>query len=168
MEQLCFKFMKRAKRHIRTDIKPKPKLGERLGEGSSRIVFSSGRWTVLKLARNPAGIAQNRAEADICQMYGESLPLAPVLQHADDFTWLTMAKASRVGKAKYEQYVRLREDLDGICDDLHRDNIGFIGGKPVAIDYGYTEEVAKNYYYASCPDPELNANEIKALYLETF
>lgn len=56
-----------------------------LSSGSSRIVYLTPKKTIIKLAKNDKGIAQNKAEAnpDMKSKY-----LNKIIKHASNFSWL--------------------------------------------------------------------------------
>lgn len=67
----------------------KEMLGEPIGNGSSRMVFQLDDETVLKLAKNDKGIAQNEQEHDLYR-WGASEYLPKVYNGSDeeDFLWI--------------------------------------------------------------------------------
>lgn len=74
----------------------------RLASGTSRVVYDLGNGSVLKLAKNPKGIAQNAAESDgfVQQSYGNII--AKVLDsHADDL-WLKVEKAKKITPTRFK------------------------------------------------------------------
>lgn len=80
----------------------------KLGGGSSRVAFiipDQGRETVLKIAKNRKGMAQNQAEVDILtDGYAGQLdiviPMIDYDQQNPQPTWLQTEKANRVSDAK--------------------------------------------------------------------
>lgn len=56
-----------------------------LSSGSSRIVYLTPDDTIIKLAKNDKGIAQNKAESNP-KMKSEYLN--PTIKHAKDFSWM--------------------------------------------------------------------------------
>lgn len=63
-------------------------LGKPIGNGSARSVFQLSDEKVLKLAKNPKGIAQNETEADA---YAQTYGCMPNLyETADDNSWIVM------------------------------------------------------------------------------
>ncbi len=124
----------------------KPRLGKYIGKGSSRVAFHSGRDTVLKIAYNKVGIEQNKEEVRL-SAYAGMMPLAKILDHAENFEWVLQEKAYPHKILKNDEIDNLSDKLASICSDLHMDNVGFIKGRFVAFDYGYTEEISKYYSY---------------------
>lgn len=76
----------------------------KLGEGSSRIVYQIDGETVLKMAKNKKGLAQNQVETDwgMHQMYSQ---LLPDLIDADDDNnlWMVKQRANRIKKSEFER-----------------------------------------------------------------
>lgn len=63
-------------------------LGKPIGSGTARSVFQLSDEKVLKLAKNPKGIAQNETEAD---GYAQTYDVLPNLyETADDNSWIVM------------------------------------------------------------------------------
>lgn len=56
-----------------------------LSSGSSRIVYESKDGTIIKLAKNDKGIAQNKAEANPKM---KSKYLNEIIKHADNYSWI--------------------------------------------------------------------------------
>ncbi len=71
-----------------------------IGSGSGRKVFDLGNGYVLKIAKNKAGIAQNKAEYIISDNDQTKL-FAKVIQVSSDFSLLIMEKASRISDILY-------------------------------------------------------------------
>lgn len=134
-----------------------------IGSGSCREVFDLGNGYVVKVAKNIAGIAQNESEYNISH-YDNSGLFAKVIDVSDNFDLLIMEKAERIynifdlyryfNVRNKRQLFRLRElrnisrNYDLILADLDRlSSWGMIDGRPVIIDYGFTEEVSERYYY---------------------
>lgn len=133
-----------------------------IGAGTGRLVFDFGNGCVIKVARNTRGIAQNKAECKISSVADSSL-LARVLNVSEDFRFLIMEKADNIEDISYvwnffnvrnnDEFNQIQE-LKDICSkynllfwDLGRPvNWGKINGKPVVIDYGYTENVESQFY----------------------
>lgn len=71
---------------------------EKIGQGSSRIVFKLNDKTVLKLAKNQKGIEQNSFEADI-----DSDIVTKVFDHDKLCTWVESELAKRISKSRFKQ-----------------------------------------------------------------
>jgi len=64
----------------------------KVAQGSSRAVFIVDDSTVLKVAMNAKGLAQNNVEADIGR-FSENYPVAKVFEAGDNGAWLEMERA---------------------------------------------------------------------------
>ena len=133
-----------------------------IGSGSGRQVFDLGNGYVIKVAKNRAGIAQNKVEYKISYIDYSDL-FAKVVEVSNDFTLLIMQKAYKIYSISYVwkyfnvtskrelhnlkklQNIKRRYDL--LLDDFDRaSSWGIINGRPVIIDYGFTREVSEMYY----------------------
>lgn len=133
-----------------------------IGSGSGRKVFDLGNGYVVKVAKNMAGIAQNRVEHQISRRDNSNL-FAKIIEVSGDFQFLIMEKADRINDfshvLKYfnvsntRELVRLNEmqtiqwKYNLLLADLCRNSSwGIIDGVPVIIDYGFTSQVQRRYY----------------------
>jgi len=134
-----------------------------IGSGSGRKVFDLENGYVVKVAKNKAGIAQNKSEYKISSIDNSDL-FAKVTQASNDFELLIMQKADNIYnisyvwkyfnvtskrqlfKSKELQNIKRRYDLL-LGDFARRSSWGMINGRPVIIDYGFTREVKDRYYY---------------------
>ncbi len=133
-----------------------------IGIGSGRIVYDLENGYVVKVAKNNKGIAQNKAEYKISLSDNTNL-FAKILGASENFKYLVMEKAVRIKDIYYVcKYFNVRnnkelyqvKELQNISSkyglllgDLRRSvNWGLLNGRPVIIDYGYTDEVRKRYY----------------------
>ena len=133
-----------------------------IGSGSCRKVFDLRNGYVIKVAKNSAGIAQNKSEYKISTEDKSNL-FAKVIQVSEDYALLIMQKADKISSISYvwryfnvtskKQLFKLKElqnikkNYELILDDFSRkSNWGMINGKCVIIDYGYTKDVMKRYY----------------------
>lgn len=133
-----------------------------IGSGSCRDVFDLGNGYVVKVARNMAGVAQNKSECKIS--YGDNSSLfAKVVQASNDFRLLIMEKAEKINNISYifryfnvrnekelvnlEELQRIKRYHNLVLGDFERKSSwGKINGRPVIIDYGFTKEVSEKYY----------------------
>lgn len=132
-----------------------------IGVGSSRSVYDLKNGYVVKMARNKKGLAQNRAEHKIAAR-NRSFLFADVISVSDDYIYLIMKKADKIGSLdpvrKYYKVKSLKElfkrddirklirDNDLLLPDLYRKTSwGIINERPVLVDYGFTKEVRKYY-----------------------
>lgn len=119
-----------------------------IGTGASKWVFDLGDGTVLKVhhPRSDSAAEQwgNQIELECLNWASASeyqrTKLAPIVRHADDYTWAIQEQAIRCTKshASRKQLNELAKEVFGIGDtDTRRDNCGIIDGRLVYIDYGY-------------------------------
>lgn len=133
-----------------------------IGSGSSREVFDLGNGYVIKVAKNEAGIAQNKSEYKI-SISDNSKLFAKVIQVSKDFSLLIMEKAKKLNDISYvweyfdvknkkelfnsEQIQNIKKNYNLLLGDFNREsNWGILKGRPVIIDYGFTREVKAKYY----------------------
>lgn len=85
---------------------------EKIGKGSSRVAFTipyNGRDTVLKIAMNRKGLAQNQAEAELLSdSYISSMRIViPMIDHdVQDgrVSWIHTEKAQKISQKQLESY----------------------------------------------------------------
>ena len=133
-----------------------------IGSGSGRQVFDLRNGYVVKVAKNTAGIAQNKAEYKISFIDYSNL-FAKVIQASSDFRLLIMKKANKIYNIssvwKYfnvtskrelfnlKELQNIKKRYDLLLDDLDRvSSWGTINGRLVIIDYGFTRDVMERYY----------------------
>ena len=75
----------------------------RIGSGTGRIVFDIDGEKVLKLAKNPKGIAQNEAEAGAGYYHDTQHIVTEVFESADDNSWLVSEKANKVNEKRIKE-----------------------------------------------------------------
>jgi len=84
-----------------------------IGSGSSRIVFDVDPNTVLKLARNKKGLAQNTLEAEISdQGYHPDL-VTQVHGHDAEYLWIEAEKARKMKKSEFQAINGYNFDIFG-------------------------------------------------------
>jgi len=133
-----------------------------IGSGSSRDVFDLENGYVIKVAKNRAGIAQNKAEYKVSDNDKSDL-FAKVVQVSNDFNLLIMEKADTIYNISYvlkyfnvrdkrellnsKELQKIKWNYNLVLGDFERkSNWGMINGRPVIIDYGFTREVRERYY----------------------
>ncbi len=133
-----------------------------LGSGSGRNVYDLGNGYVVKVSKNSKGIAQNKVEHQI-SLTDDSNIFAKVIAKSENNRLLIMEKADRIKDfSEVRAYFNVTSNkelfrLDEIksvyikhnvlLNDLYRTaNWGMIHGRPVIIDYGFTERVRRRYY----------------------
>ncbi len=137
-KQLSFK--------LNDTAKTLPPIGKELGSGSSRIVYSSKRGTVVKIAKNLAGVAQNESEVEISKMSTDQTPIARVLDHAKDYSWVVAQRASQASRVSLVDMGELQKAMPVPVGDIYSINVGKINGKPVVVDYGFYGETVLSLY----------------------
>lgn len=80
---------------------------EHLSSGSSRIVYKTPKGTILKLAKNDKGIAQNRAEANPKM---KSKYLNEILGHASNYAWIETHYLDKITAKQFEEMTGLDFD----------------------------------------------------------
>src|SRR5579864_7643872 len=80
---------------------------EHLSSGSSRIVYRSPKDTIIKLAKNDKGIAQNKAEANP-EM--KSKYLNEILGHADNYSWIQTHYLDKITVKDFQEMTGLKFD----------------------------------------------------------
>lgn len=133
-----------------------------LGSGSGRRVFDLNDDTVIKIAKNKRGLAQNQIEYEISTAESSQL-FAKVLYASKDFKYIIMERADRINSIYYvykyfnvssssrlKEVKEIKEILNKynlLMSDLSRSvNWGKKNDRPVIIDYGFTREVRKRFY----------------------
>lgn len=134
----------------------------KLGSGSGRRVFDLHNHTVLKMAKNVKGYAQNQVEYIISEMDDSDI-FAKVFYISRDNRFLIMEKADPITNFSFVRsyfHVQTNRDLfrlenlnyiphkyNLLISDLCRPaNWGTIHGRPVIIDYGFTGRIKRQYY----------------------
>lgn len=133
-----------------------------LGSGSSRRVYDLGNGYVVKVAKNRAGVEQNRAEYYIWEEDSSGI-FAEIFGVSSDYSMLIMRKGKKIRSMKtiwryfdaededefyYSPYMqRLKQKYKLLLGDFEKTSSwGIIDGRPVIIDYGFTRHVERNYY----------------------
>ena len=133
-----------------------------IGSGSCRQVFDLGNGYVVKIAKNTAGIAQNKLEYKI-SYYDHSNLFAKVIRASNNFVLLIMQKADKINNISdvleyfnvtskselfdSEELLNIKKNYNLLLNDLYKKSSwGMINGRPVIIDYGFTREVKNRYY----------------------
>lgn len=132
-----------------------------IGSGSGRLVYDLDNGYVVKVAKNKKGIVQNKAEHEISTMSKSGL-LAKVIAISENSHYLIMEKAERIRSISlvWEYYkVNSNHELYRVPDikelyknyhllygDLGRKSSwGFMHGRLVIIDFGFTKETRRYY-----------------------
>ena len=80
---------------------------EHLSSGSSRIVYKTPKGTILKLAKNDKGIAQNKAEANPKM---KSKYLNEIVGHAPNYVWIETHYLEKITTKQFEEMTGLKFD----------------------------------------------------------
>jgi hypothetical protein len=73
---------------------------EHLSSGSSRIVYLTNNKTIIKLAKNDRGIAQNKVESNPKM---QSKHLNKVLSYAKNYTWIEVCYLEKINEKEFEE-----------------------------------------------------------------
>lgn len=76
-----------------------------LSSGSSRIVYETPKKTILKMAKNDKGIAQNKAEANPKM---KSKYLNEILSHAGNYAWIETHFLDKITTKQFEEMTGLK------------------------------------------------------------
>lgn len=133
-----------------------------IGKGSGRIVFDMRNGYVVKLAKNRAGIEQNKVEYNISNNDNSNI-FAKVLYASDNYNYIIMRKAEKIYNMSYVRMYfnvknereffnlyplqKIKNKYNLILGDLNRESSwGIIDNQVVIIDYGFTKKVKEQYY----------------------
>ena len=80
---------------------------DKLGAGSSRAAFIADNDTVIKVAKNKKGLAQNRVEATISSddFMPPNAPIALVKDHDPDYVWIESERARKAKPTDFQSIV---------------------------------------------------------------
>lgn len=133
-----------------------------IGSGSGRDVFDLGNGYVAKVAKNRAGIAQNKCEYRISANDNSDL-FAKVIKISNNYKIVIMEKAEGINNISYvwryfnvankkelfnlREIQNLKRKYNLLLGDFNRESSwGIINGRPVIIDYGFTRDIKARYY----------------------
>jgi hypothetical protein len=87
--------------------------GSRITSGSGREIFELPNGKILKLAKNPKGVAQNESECDhgIQDMYGDLV--TEIIECDDNGLWIVVERANRISKSRFKAITGLDFDKFG-------------------------------------------------------
>lgn len=107
---------------------------EKLGSGSSRIVYKVDDKMVMKLAKNAKGLAQNEVEASQGQGYYMKGLVAEVYAYHEDYLWLESEFCKKITKKTFASIVGVTfEQFCSVLNYIYFDNNprkGFKRSKP--------------------------------------
>ena len=78
---------------------------DKLGAGSSRAAFIADDTTVIKVAKNKKGLAQNRVEAELSANVSQDAPIAKVKDSDQDNIWIESERARRAKPSDFKSIV---------------------------------------------------------------
>ena len=78
---------------------------DKLGAGSSRAAFIADDTTVIKVAKNKKGLAQNRVEAELSANVSQDAPIAKVKDSDPDNIWIESERARRAKPSDFNSIV---------------------------------------------------------------
>lgn len=118
---------------------------QKLGVGSSRIVYKIDDHKILKLAKNAKGLDQNREECGLGQDYYFKDILTEVYDcHTDDL-WIISELARKATPAKFKQLVGI--DIKYVEMYLRNKEEEHRGRKPIfGIDPKFKEQLSENMF----------------------
>ena len=91
---------------------------DKLGAGSARAVFVADATTVIKVAKNAKGLAQNEAEIDISNNSGDDAPIAKVLDFDDvNYTYVESERARKARPTDFKNIVGF--SMNDITNSIH-------------------------------------------------
>ena len=122
---------------------------QKIGSGTGRIVYDIDGEKVLKLAKNPKGIAQNEAEASAGYYRDTQSIVAIVFDSADNDEWLIAEKAKKVNEARIKQLTGIPSlnELVMYVKNFHSENHGkgrIFGQNPEMIEQLNENEFAQD------------------------
>lgn len=121
---------------------------QKLGSGSARIVYAIDDDTVLKLAKNAKGIAQNQAEAG--DWYLRSMSLFPeIYEHSQDYQWIEMQRCVPAKKSDFKRITG--EPFELYCQYIRWKHSNYSRRSPwyvdkKVVDYFERIESSDDYY----------------------
>jgi len=116
-------------------------LGHRITSGSGREIFELPNGKILKLAKNPKGIAQNESECDggLQDMYGDLV--TQIVDCDENGIWIVVEQATKISKSRFKAITGL--DFDKFTAWLWDQYLLHDRGESPALAYYYTDEDAK-------------------------
>jgi len=116
-----------------------------LSSSSSRIVYSTSKDTIIKLAKNDKGIAQNKAE---CNPKMKSKFLNEVIGHATNYSWMETHYLDKITAKEFNEMTGL--DFDDFGESI-RYGLKNVSGntdkeKPANFDKVSESEIYKEMF----------------------
>lgn len=117
-----------------------------LSSGSSRIVYLTPSKTIIKLAKNDKGIAQNKAEANPAM---KSKYLNQIINCAKNYSWLETHYLDKITEKEFEEMTGLKFEEFG--DSLRYGLKGVSGNKDIEKPDNF-EKVSESDIYKELRD----------------
>lgn len=119
---------------------------EHLSSGSSRIVYLTPSKTIIKLAKNDKGIAQNKAEANPGM---KSKYLNPVISCAKNHSWCETHYLDKITEKEFQEMTKLNFDDFG---EAIRYGLKAVSGNTDKEKPENFEKIAKSDIYKEIKD----------------
>ncbi len=119
---------------------------EHLSSGSSRIVYLTPSKTIIKLAKNDKGIAQNKAEANPGM---KSKYLNPIISCAKNHSWCETNYLEKITEKKFQEMTKL--NFDDFGDSLRYGLKSVSGNKDIEKPENF-EKVSESDIYKELKD----------------
>ncbi len=119
---------------------------EHLSSGSSRIVYLTPSKTIIKLAKNDKGIAQNKAEANPGM---KSKYLNPIISCAKNHSWCETHYLEKITEKEFQEMTKL--NFDDFGDSLRYGLKGVSGNKDIEKPENF-EKVSESDIYKELRD----------------
>jgi 2'-5' RNA ligase len=97
----------------------------KIGAGSARIVYETNDGKVLKLAKNPKGIAQNEYECEMMNDYYIAPYITKIEDCHDENLWVLVEKAKKLTPTRFREITGVDiKDLDTFLTNMYSQNNG--------------------------------------------
>ncbi len=122
---------------------------KRISSGSARIVYLIDPVTVLKLAKNQKGIAQNRVEAEYTNYLGSTV--SEVLDSHPDDLWVESQFAKKLTPSRFRQLTGF--DVNTVGNFIRNYEAQYNGKKPIfSIDKNIESEMWEDEFISGLRD----------------
>ena len=105
---------------------------------TTRNVYFTDRETVIKQPKKSAFIDENKKEVRAWQAVNDRTMFAPIVRHANDYSWIEMQQCGRFSANNSEvvdSYKAKLSDKPYTVSDIHSENLGLLDGEIVCLDY---------------------------------
>lgn len=132
----------------------------RIGSGSGRAVYDIDGTKVLKLAKNPKGVAQNEEEARLGNDWHINNLVTNVFDSAEDDTWVVAEEGKKVTEKRIKELTGI-ESLGSLNAYLRNSESTNKGGRTIfSMDPALKDSYVENEFVASLNDFMLNYNQM--------